>query len=264
MHEILRGLPAGARVLDLAAQHGSFPAGEYPVRTIRMDLDAPPLSGGAMAVRADAARLPFEDGAFDAVICNHGLEHFRRLDAVVREMARVLRPDGALFVSTPDAGTLTDRLYRFFASGGGHVNAFRSPEEVTRLFEGFAGLPARCRRTLFTSLSFLHPANRGARRNRRFRLLAGAGEGTLRWAVWLFRRWDRAFGTRLSVYGWSFYFGEIPEAPSEEPWTNVCIRCGSGHSPGGLGVTGRPPAYNCPGCGTRNFFTRDEDYRNVV
>jgi len=256
----MRELPPGALVLDLAARYGSFDPRRYPqLRVVRLDIEPPCASGGAAGVCADAAALPFPDAVFHAVICNHGLEHFLRLDAAVAEMGRVLRPGGGLFLSVPDAATLTDRLYRFLARGGGHVNRFRSPGQVVSLVERVAGLPCRSRQTLYTSLSFLHPQNRGPRRNRRLWLLLGAPAGALRWAVWLFRILDRRLGTRLSLYGWSFYFGSAKVPAEEPPWSNVCIRCGAGHPAASLkrSRSGWPPAYHCPECGERNFFTPD-------
>ncbi len=259
MDALLRRLPPGTLVLDVAAGKGSFDARRYPqLRIVSVDLEPAASTAHAARVRADAAALPFPDRTFHAVICNHGLEHFVRLQMAVGELGRVLRQGGGLFVAVPDARTLTDRLYRFLARGGGHVNRFRSPGEVEELFARLAGLPCRARQTLHTSLSFLHPDNRGRRRNRRLWLLLGAGVRTLRWATWLFRLIDRGIGTRLSVYGWSFHFGALAPRRREPPWTNVCIRCGSGHPAAALQKErGWPPSYRCPVCGERNFFTPD-------
>ena len=46
----------------------------------------------------DAKKLPHEDGAFDAVICNTILHHIPGPDAALREMLRVIRRGGVLFV----------------------------------------------------------------------------------------------------------------------------------------------------------------------
>ncbi len=253
-------------MLDLGSRAGSFDPRASPVAVVRLDIEPLTPHPAAAGVQGDAARLPFRDAVFDAVICNHGLEHFQRLESALRETARVIAPGGALFITVPDAGTLTDRLYRFLAGGGGHVNSFRSPEHVATLITRHTGLPLRARRTLFTSLSFLHPANRGPRRNRRFLLLLGAGERALRAATWLLRQVDRRLGTRLSIYGWAMYFGSLPDTGVEPPWSNVCIRCGAGHPAEALTASGRIRrrlglrAYHCPDCGTRNLFTEDRPF----
>ena len=74
MHEILAYLDGGY-VLDLGSRFGSFDPRGRPFSTVRVDLD--PLTGGSGAclARADAARLPFCDKCFAAVISNHSLEH---------------------------------------------------------------------------------------------------------------------------------------------------------------------------------------------
>ncbi len=64
MHEILRNLGPGQRVLDIGSGPGSFPSDIGPFIAIRADLDRP--SNPALNfTRADAARLPFPDHAFD-------------------------------------------------------------------------------------------------------------------------------------------------------------------------------------------------------
>lgn len=45
--------------------------------------------------------IPFENGHFDVVICNAVLEHVRNPEEVVREFARVTRPDGVLYLAVP-------------------------------------------------------------------------------------------------------------------------------------------------------------------
>ena len=124
MHEILRNLTPGDRVLDLGSGAGSFDAG--PFIAIRADLDRP-ATIATNFVQTDAARLPFADRVFDAVISNHSLEHFDDLAGALAEIGRVLKPSGALYIAVPDASTFCDRLYRWLARGGGHVNPFTSP-----------------------------------------------------------------------------------------------------------------------------------------
>ena len=47
---------------------------------------------------ADAMRLPFADGSFDAVTMSFGLRNVADMDAALREFARVTRPGGRLVV----------------------------------------------------------------------------------------------------------------------------------------------------------------------
>ncbi len=49
-------------------------------------------------VAADAFRLPFADGAFDAIVAMRLLFHYADVGPIVREMARVCRPGGVVVV----------------------------------------------------------------------------------------------------------------------------------------------------------------------
>lgn len=64
---------------------------------------------------ADGLRLPFADGAFDAVTIGYGLRNMESYPGAAREFARVIRPGGFLLVldfSTP--GGLLRPLYGFY------------------------------------------------------------------------------------------------------------------------------------------------------
>lgn len=70
-------------------------------------------------IRADAARLPFAEGSFDAVVCLEVLEYVADPGAVMRELARVVRRGGGVVVSVPFGhrqDTATDR-WRVTGSG---------------------------------------------------------------------------------------------------------------------------------------------------
>lgn len=50
---------------------------------------------------ADAEHLPFKDGAFPGIVSNHVLEHLTDFDQGVREIQRVLQPDGKGVIAIP-------------------------------------------------------------------------------------------------------------------------------------------------------------------
>jgi SAM-dependent methyltransferase len=229
MHEILRSLPAGSMVLDLGSGEGSFPPEATPAIVVRVDRYAPTNQSGRIRfVRCDAAALPFMSGTFAAVVSNHSLKHFEDLPGTLRELGRIISSSGSLFVAVPDASTLTDRLYRWLARGGGHVNAFTSPLEAAAAIERATGLPVAATKTLYSSLSFLNRRTAPRPLPRRLLPLGGGSEWSLFLYGWLSRRVDRLFNTRTSVYGWAFYLGNIVDPIDTETWVNVCIRCGSG------------------------------------
>jgi SAM-dependent methyltransferase len=73
--------------------------------------------GGPAFARGDAARLPFRDEAFDAVVACLVFEHIVALDEAIAEVSRVLRPGGrfALFLNhpllqTPNSGWIDDQI----------------------------------------------------------------------------------------------------------------------------------------------------------
>lgn len=215
-------------------------------------------------VQSDAAKLPFGASQFEVVISNHSLEHFEDLAGALAEIGRVIKSNGALYVGVPDSSTFSDRLYRWLARGGGHVNPFLSAQELASRIERATGLRHAGTRTLCTSLCFLNRNNSRAPGPRRLLLLGGGTEPSLRVLSYLSRLLDRLLGTRLCVYGWALYFGDVASSIEDRAWTNICIRCGSGYSSDWL-LHDRKIVerrwmffvYRCPQCGTINPFTED-------
>lgn len=113
-----------ARVLDVASGTGDLALEiqrQCPdCEVIATDFCAEMLAhaahrGVAHTLVADALRLPFADGAFDAVTVAFGLRNMADYPAALREMGRVLKPGGHLLIldfSLP--GGLLRRPYRFY------------------------------------------------------------------------------------------------------------------------------------------------------
>jgi SAM-dependent methyltransferase len=95
----------GADVLDAGCGEG------YGTRTlaavarsvVALDQVLPPEFASRPAVRGDVRRMPLRDASFDMATCFEVIEHVRDQAALVAELARVLRPGGYAFVSTPHA-----------------------------------------------------------------------------------------------------------------------------------------------------------------
>lgn len=108
---LLASVGPGSRVLDLAGYDGSVSAGleSRGAEVVVLDLDQSGLlkarSAGLAAVRASAARLPFESGAFDVVLCMDMLNALPEEleEPVMREIRRVLKDGGTLCVTVVDA-----------------------------------------------------------------------------------------------------------------------------------------------------------------
>jgi 2-polyprenyl-3-methyl-5-hydroxy-6-metoxy-1,4-benzoquinol methylase len=69
-------------------------------------------------------RLPLDDASVDAITCFEVIEHLERPAAAIAELRRILRPGGALCMSTAIRMESVD-----------HIHLFRTPEEVRQLVE---------------------------------------------------------------------------------------------------------------------------------
>lgn len=104
----------GASVLDVGCQLGALPIAlsERGASVTGLDVDPGLIEGATLRarcygaevslVRATGEALPFEDARFDAVTFVDVIEHVRDPRAAVREIARVLRPGGTLYLFGPN------------------------------------------------------------------------------------------------------------------------------------------------------------------
>jgi demethylmenaquinone methyltransferase/2-methoxy-6-polyprenyl-1,4-benzoquinol methylase len=115
---------AGTRILDLAAGTGasSLPFVAAGAHAVACDFSLGMLDVGRRThpevtfVAGDALRLPFGDGAFDAVTISFGLRNVADVATALAELARVTKPGGRLAVletSHPPSPTLA-RLNRVY------------------------------------------------------------------------------------------------------------------------------------------------------
>ncbi len=158
------GLRPGMRVLDLGSGFGrhAFETARRGAHVVAADLardelvatratfqamaEAGEIAGAVhcTVTRADGARLPFADGAFDRIIASEVLEHVPDDLAVMAELHRVLRPGGRLAATVPAAVPeqicwWLNEAYHAPMSEGGHVRIYGRPELRTKLAaSGFA------------------------------------------------------------------------------------------------------------------------------
>ncbi|HID83556.1 MAG TPA: class I SAM-dependent methyltransferase [Anaerolineales bacterium] len=111
--EWVRGLAEGARLLDLGCGVGrhTVPLVQMGLKVVGGDISPSGLAACAarlrqvgllpLLVRHDMTRLPFADGAFDALLSFHVVYHTTRqgLRAVLAEARRVLRSGGRLYLT---------------------------------------------------------------------------------------------------------------------------------------------------------------------
>ena len=71
--------------------------------------------------------LDFDDASFDLVFCSEVIEHMQSPSQVVAEMRRVLKPGGALVLSTPNSAFW---LYRLLGVFGYTVSELQHPKHL--------------------------------------------------------------------------------------------------------------------------------------
>ncbi len=152
------GLARACAVLEVGCGTGVV-AGELArlvsARVVGLDLEAGMLSfarrqqHGITYVQGDAHALPFPDGYFDVVVCHYLLLWLVDPALGCREMARVVRPAGAVLAcAEPDYGGRVDHPPEMVSLGQLQAEALRQqgadPELGRRLGELFvaAGLRA--------------------------------------------------------------------------------------------------------------------------
>lgn len=73
---------------------------------VTADLESP-----LARVKMDIHQMPFEEGTFDAVMCNHVLEHVKDDLRAMKEIRRVLKPGGWAILQVPFMGKNLDKTY---------------------------------------------------------------------------------------------------------------------------------------------------------
>jgi ubiquinone/menaquinone biosynthesis C-methylase UbiE len=67
-------------------------------------------------VLADAQKTPFKDSVFDLILCRNVIEHVNNPEALTTEMARLLKPEGAIQLTAPNRYSISqlvkDEHYR--------------------------------------------------------------------------------------------------------------------------------------------------------
>ena len=80
---------------------------------------------------ADITKLPFADSSFDCVICSEVMEHIPDHEKALKELDRILKPQGTLAVSVPRF--FTERICWFISwdyhnEEGGHIRIYKKKQ----------------------------------------------------------------------------------------------------------------------------------------
>lgn len=94
-------VPSGSNVLDLGGnkiqKRGRFNIEEYDLHVVYANLSTQKKPD----IQASADSIPFRDNFFDAIICSELLEHVENPESVLREIFRILKPEGRVFITVP-------------------------------------------------------------------------------------------------------------------------------------------------------------------
>ena len=144
------------------------------------------FDGEAPLVCATAEGLPFRDDSFDRIVCQGSLDHFPRPRAFMRELARVLKPDGRAIIGISNFDSLSCLLGR-----------------------GLYGLSERFGRPVYQGRNYWDiPANHTFRGT--YDVLRNLGQPHLKLVecrgislFWLFRRWTQLLEAMPGPLAWS-------------------------------------------------------------
>ncbi len=142
--EMSASLPSGSLVLDAGAGDCRYSAHFTTHRYESCDFaQVEGKTYGTLTHICDIRAIPVEDGRYDAVLCSQVLAHVPDSVAALRELRRVLKPGGTLWLTAPlffHENEPPYDFYRFTQHGLRHLLKEAGLEEVRlEWLEGYAG-----------------------------------------------------------------------------------------------------------------------------
>lgn len=140
---------SSARILDAGcgygiysltlAQHGYNNIDSIDLEQKRLDAvsgmleDLPVLRPRITLHKGSLTQLPFRDAFYDVIICSDVIEHITDDISAVKELSRVLQPNGILILSVPYNSKYHRKFFKMF----GHKRPGYTKEELSALFKKY-------------------------------------------------------------------------------------------------------------------------------
>lgn len=140
LRRLLATLPAGAHILDVGCGHGKLSTQfTREHRVVGIDFVSVGLDAaqrrGLDVYQADAASLPFADAQFDAVLAIELFQNIPDCTTVFRELVRMCRRGGSIYISTLHRASLLRRAARTVREAQALIGFHRSEMNVHRAFQ---------------------------------------------------------------------------------------------------------------------------------
>lgn len=119
--EQAREVPAGSKILDVGAGSSPFRPYfshcEYRAHDFAKLSNSQLWSGRGYAPLdyvSDIESIPVEDNSFDVILCTEVLEHVPEPIQAIKEISRILKPQGLLIMTAPLGSGLHQQPYHFY------------------------------------------------------------------------------------------------------------------------------------------------------
>ena len=140
----LKPLSSQASVLDVGAGTGVMSEFAYKCRDELKYVAVDPADGMLKFAPsflethvAAAEELPFEDSSFDAIIMGESLHHLSNPELAFKEVVRVLKTDGKLFIYDFDVSTFLGKSICLIEKSLGEPAHFYEPNALKKVLEEY-------------------------------------------------------------------------------------------------------------------------------